>query len=154
MNTTSQIAKHLREFHFGGNWTGVSLKEKIKDVSFEESITKVKSFHNIATLIFHMDFYIDASITFLEGGPLEAADEKSFLFQEPSNEEEWKLLLESTWANARKLADLVEFLPEEKLGEPFESEKNGIYYRCLHGIIEHCHYHLGQISIIKTLIRS
>ena len=27
MNLTQQIAKHIREVYFGGNWTSVNLKE-------------------------------------------------------------------------------------------------------------------------------
>jgi hypothetical protein len=31
--------------------------------------------------------------------------------------------------------------------------KYGNYYRNLHGIIEHTHYHLGQIVLIKKLLK-
>jgi len=47
---------------------------------------------------------------------------------------------------------LIEQLPETKLGETFSDEKYGTYYRNLHGIIEHNHYHVGQIVIIKKLL--
>lgn len=33
MNVTTQIAKHFREVHFGGNWTDVYLKETLADVT-------------------------------------------------------------------------------------------------------------------------
>lgn len=33
MNDTEQIAKHLRDLHFGGNWTAVSLKDKLDGVT-------------------------------------------------------------------------------------------------------------------------
>jgi len=33
-------------------------------------------------------------------------------------------------------------------------EKYGNYYRNFHGIIEHCHYHLGQIVLIKKMLLS
>ena len=31
-------------------------------------------------------------------------------------------------------------------------EKYGTYYRNFHGLIEHAHYHLGQIVLIKKLV--
>jgi len=47
---------------------------------------------------------------------------------------------------------LIEQLPEAKLGEIFSEEKYGTYYRNIHGIIEHTHYHLGQIVLIKKIL--
>jgi len=55
---------------------------------------------------------------------------------------------------ALKLADLTEALPESRLQETFADEKYGNYYRNLHGLIEHTHYHLGQIVLIKKLLNS
>jgi len=43
-------------------------------------------------------------------------------------------------------------LPESKLSETFLDEKYGNYYRNIHGIIEHTHYHLAQIVLIKKLL--
>ncbi len=46
----------------------------------------------------------------------------------------------------------IEQLPESKLWETFSDEKYGNYYRNIHGIIEHSHYHLGQIVLIKKIL--
>jgi hypothetical protein len=43
-------------------------------------------------------------------------------------------------------------LPENKLEEVFDDKKYGNYYRNITGIIEHNHYHLGQIVLIKKII--
>jgi hypothetical protein len=50
---------------------------------------------------------------------------------------------------AEKFASLMDLLPESRLGENLADKKYGSYYRNLHGIIEHSHYHLGQIILIK-----
>ena len=36
----------------------------------------------------------------------------------------------------------------------FFHEKYGNYYRNLHGVIEHAHYHLGQIALIKKMFQN
>ncbi|MEM8891667.1 MAG: DUF1572 domain-containing protein, partial [Bacteroidota bacterium] len=41
---------------------------------------------------------------------------------------------------------------EEKYKEGFVDEKYGTYRRNIDGMIEHCYYHLGQISIIRKMI--
>ncbi|HBC04915.1 MAG TPA: DUF1572 domain-containing protein, partial [Aequorivita sp.] len=40
---------------------------------------------------------------------------------------------------------------DEKLNEIFADEKYGTYQRNIEGMIEHCYYHLGQISLLKKL---
>ena len=49
-------------------------------------------------------------------------------------------------------AILIEQLQESKLWEDFSENKYGNYYRNICGIIEHIHYHLGQIVLIKKII--
>jgi hypothetical protein len=60
--------------------------------------------------------------------------------------------LNKTWTDAENFTILIEQLPEGKLGETFFDEKYGNYYRNLHGVIEHTHYHLGQIVLIKKIL--
>ncbi len=62
-------------------------------------------------------------------------------------------MLEKTWADAENFAGMIEQLPESKLWEDFADPKYGNYYRNLVGIIEHIHYHLGQIVLIKKMLK-
>ena len=68
--------------------------------------------------------------------------------------EDWDKLLKSVWEHVDTFVKLVEQLPDSKLNETFVHEKYGIYYRNLLGVIEHTHYHLGQIAIIKKLVKN
>jgi hypothetical protein len=68
------------------------------------------------------------------------------------SEADWQNLMAKLFADAEKFANLIEQLPESRLGENIADEKYGNYYRNLHGIIEHTHYHLGQIVLIKKII--
>lgn len=78
MQSTEQIAKHLREVHFGANWTAVNLKDTLAGVTWRQAPTPVASFHSIATLVFHINYYIRATIEVLRGGSLDAKDALSF----------------------------------------------------------------------------
>jgi hypothetical protein len=153
MNLTAQIAQHLRAVYFGGNWTVSSFKEHLADVTWEEATTKVHSFNTIATLVFHTNYYIDVVIKVLQGAPLSGNDKHSFDHPPIHTQEDWEKMLDKSWKEAEVFAALIEAFPENKLGEVFMDEKYGNYYRNLHGIIEHCHYHLGQIVLVKKLIR-
>ncbi|MBI5856185.1 MAG: DUF1572 domain-containing protein [Sphingobacteriales bacterium] len=152
MNTAPQIAKFLKDVHFGGNWTAVNLKDTLADVSWQQATTKVYSFNTIATLAFHISYYIGAITQVLNEEPLTAKDKYSFDHPPINCKEDWDKMLEKVWADAETFAKRVEQFPESKLEEPFADGKYGNYYRNLHGIIEHTHYHLGQIVLIKKLL--
>jgi hypothetical protein len=78
MNFSAPIAKHIREVHFGGNWTSVNLKDTLADLSWQQATTQVYSFNTIATLVFHINYYISAVLKVLEGEALNAKDQYSF----------------------------------------------------------------------------
>jgi uncharacterized damage-inducible protein DinB len=152
MNTPAQIAKHLREVYFGGNWTWSNLKDNLEGVTWQDATTQVYGFNTIATLVYHVSYYVTTVMEVLKGGPLSSSDKLSFDTPPVQSAEDWDKLVNKVWADVTEFADLVEKLPEERLGETFTDEKYGIYYRNLHGIIEHTHYHLGQIALIKKII--
>ncbi len=152
MNLTTQIAKHFKDLHFGGNWTSVNLKDSLADVSWQQATTQVYTFNTIATLVYHTNYYVSAVLKVLQGEPLNAKDKYSFELSPILSQEDWENLLNKTWTDAETFTSLVEQLPDNKLDQIFCDEKYGNYYRNIHGIIEHTHYHLGQIVLIKKIL--
>jgi hypothetical protein len=151
MNLPEQIAKHFRQIHFGGNWTSVNLKETLADTDWQQATRKMFSLNTIAALVYHTNYYVSEVMKVLKGEPLNAHDKFSFDCPPIESQDDWAKLLDKPWTDAENFASLVEQLPEDKLWETFAGEKYGNYYRYLHGIIEHTHYHLGQIVLIKKL---
>ncbi len=152
MSLTEQIAKHFREIHFGGNWTWSNLKDNLADITWQQATTQVYSFNTIATLVYHINYYVSGVIKVFEGEPLDIKDKYSFDHPPIHSQEGWEKLVDKTFTEAEKFACLIEQLPESKLWENISEEKYGNYYRNIHGIIEHTHYHLGQIVLIKKIL--
>ena len=152
MSLSHQIAKHFRDVHFGGNWTSVNLRDQLSGLSWQRATQKVYSFNTIAALVYHMNYYVDRVILVLEGQALNASDKYSFELPPIISQEDWENLVNKTWTDAERFAALVEQIPEERLWEDFSENKYGNYYRNITGIIEHIHYHLGQIVLIKKII--
>lgn len=148
------MAKHFRDVHFGGNWTSVNLKDTLADVDWQMATTPVHRLNTIAVLVFHINYYVSAVLKVLQGGPLQASDKFSFDLPPITSEEEWQQLIAKTLAEATTFADAMEKLEDHQLAENFTDGKYGTWYRNLAGIIEHTHYHLGQISIIKKMIKT
>jgi uncharacterized damage-inducible protein DinB len=149
---TKQIAKQFRDVYFGGNWTASNLKDNLADIDWEQATTKVSSFNTIAALVCHINYYVRVVSKVLKGEPLNASDKFSFDLPPINSQEDWTNLLDTAWADAENFANLIEQMPENMLWEDFFEGKYGNYYRNLHGIIEHAHYHLGQIVLIKKMI--
>ncbi|MCF8448849.1 MAG: DinB family protein [Taibaiella sp.] len=153
MSVSAQLAKHSREVFFGGNWTCSNLKDNLADVTWQQATTQVHDINTIATLVYHMSYYVSGVLKVLQGDPLSARDTESFSHPPITSQADWEDLLARVWADAGAFAALIEQLPEHKLWENFTDEKYGIYYRNIHGIIEHTHYHLGQIAVVKKILQ-
>lgn len=152
MNLTRQIANHIREVFFGGNWTSSNLKDNLANVTWQQATTQVHSFNTIGALSYHINYFVSAALQVLQGDPLSAHDKYSFDHPPILSQKDWEKLLDKSRTDAENLANLTEQLPENKLWETFADEKYGNYYRNIHGIIEHTHYHLGQIVLIKKIL--
>ena len=152
MNVAAQLAKHFRQVYFGGNWTSVNIKEVLAGLSWQHATQNIHSCNSILALVYHMNYYVIAIKEVLEGRALTAKDKFSFEHPQVQSEEDWQKLLNKVFEEAETFARLVEQLPEGRLWETFSDEKYGNYFRNITGVIEHLHYHLGQIVIIKKMM--
>lgn len=151
MTIPQQLAKHFRDVHFGGNWTTSCLRDQLKDVSWQQAVKKPGDFNSILTLVYHMSYFVPVLSNVLRGNKLDAHDKYSWQPPNIQSQQDWEDLLATIWKEAETAAALIETLPAEKLEAYFSEEKYGSYYRNIAGIIEHLHYHLGQIVMLKKL---
>ncbi len=149
---THRLAQHFRAVYFGGNWVSVHLKEHLDTLNWQQAITKVGDLNTIASLVYHLNYYVEGVRQVLEGGKLDIRDKYSFDLPPFTGKSDWDKLLSRTYAQAEALASLIEQLPETTLGADFTDPKYGTYYRNLQGLTEHAHYHLGQIVLLKKLL--
>jgi uncharacterized damage-inducible protein DinB len=154
MNPAPLIARALREVYNGKNWTWVDLRTALQDVDWKAATARVGELNPIALLVYHMDYYVRIQLKVLQGGSLEGSDKDSFNMPPVQSQGAWEALVKQAFDNAEALAQRIEKLPEERLGETFSEEKYGDLYRNLQGNVEHLHYHLGQILVLKKLVKA
>lgn len=152
MQLSAFIGKHIKEVYFGKNWTAVNLKDTLSGIDWKMATQKVEPFHTIAELVYHMNYYINTVLKVYHGGPLKGNDAVSFDCPPIESQQAWEAFLENIWAEVNEFARLTAELSDEKLDALIGEEKYGSYQRNLFGIIEHCHYHLGQIVWLKKMI--
>ncbi|MFS4429926.1 DUF1572 domain-containing protein [Chryseobacterium sp. S90] len=155
MSSVSQLSKRFREVLFDGLWiANTNFKDQLSDVTLEQAVKKIDSLNTIAMLTFHIDYYIAGIVNVFEGGDLEIKDKFSFDLPSIDSQEQWEGLLHKLWMDSEKFATLLEQMPDTKLDEVFVDEKYGTYQRNIDGMIEHCYYHLGQITLLKKLLKN
>jgi uncharacterized damage-inducible protein DinB len=153
MKKNKYLAKRLREVLLDGKWiANTNVKEQITDLNWEKATQKIENLNTIALLVFHLNYYLDGILNVFKGGDLEIRDQYSFDLPEIKSEEEWKKLVDTFLKNAEKFANHVEQMDENQFEKPFVFEKYGNYWRNIDGVIEHCYYHCGQISLIRKMI--
>lgn len=152
MDIQQQIARHFREVFFGGNWTASNLKDHLSGLSWSAATTRVGSLNTIVSLVYHINYYVTAILNVVKGGPLDAHDKFSFDHPVVSSQEDWEKMLDKLWNDATELAELIGQFPVARLDENFKDPKYGNYLRNFLGVIEHSHYHLGQIVLVKKLV--
>jgi len=152
LELNKQLAKHVREVFFGGNWTSVNVKQTLSDIDWKMATKKTNEINTISVLVFHIGYYIKAVLKVFQGGSLDAHDKYSFDLPPITKEEEWQKLIETTLADAEELAKEVEKLNDQELSSDLAGPKYGSKYKNIMGLIEHTHYHLGQIALLKKII--
>lgn len=152
MKTQAQIAKHLRDVFYGGNWTWSNVRAHLEDVSWEQANARVGSLNTIVALTHHIHYYVKAQLSVMRGQELTASDKFSFDHPLIESDASWNEMLAAMFQDVDALAMLIDNLSDETLAADFADAKYGSYYRNLIGMIEHTHYHLGQIVVIKKLL--
>jgi len=153
MQITHLMGAHIREVYEGNNWTGVSIADVINDVNWQQAQQKtIGSPNTIASLLHHLYYWNGIIQQRMNGENPSVPETNGFDVGEFNSESDWGILKEKTQQSFMQLAEAVKNFPEEKLSETYATGKSA-YYKNFQGIVEHAHYHLGQMVIIKNLLQ-
>jgi len=155
MTLNQQLAQQIRDLFLTGQWIGanINLKAQLEDVDVAMANAKYESLNTIALLTFHLNYYLEGVMNVFKGGALDIKDKYSYDMPPITSQEEWDTMRENIYINAEYFVFLVEQMPTSRLTDDFTDEKYGTYQRNLIGILEHSYYHLGQIVLIKKLLK-
>ncbi|MGC4232994.1 MAG: DUF1572 domain-containing protein [Niabella sp.] len=151
---SQQLAQQFTGVHQTKDWvSATSLRLQLSDVTWEEANKKMGNHNSIAVLAFHLNYYVNGINRVLEGNPLDIRDQFSFDAPEITNEENWQTLLQKLEKDADRFSSLVSQKPPEYWEQPFANLNYGSNYHNINAMIQHIYYHLGQIVLLKKLIR-
>jgi uncharacterized damage-inducible protein DinB len=156
MNTaslSSQVSKQFKDVYFGGNWTATNLRDHVKDLEWKEATQELNKVNSIATLVYHIHYFVKVQLRVFEGHPLEGNDRLSFDHPPIHSADDWNAFLDLVFREGELYSAHLESLPEHIWNSTFVDEKYGTYWDNVIGLIEHTHYHLGQIALLKKVLR-
>jgi hypothetical protein len=153
MTRNITLATRLREVLLNGRWiANTNYKEQILSITWQQAIKKVDSLNTIASLTYHINYYLAGLLNAFKNEKLEISDKFSFDIPQISSEEDWGKLVTEFLDNSEKFANQVEQMDDWIFDQPFIDAVYGNNLRNIEGVIEHSYYHLGQISLIKKMI--
>lgn len=154
MNSKVALVNRLREVLLNGHWiANTNYKEQILDISWQEATRKIGDLNTIAALTYHINYYLAGLLKAFETGKLDISDKYSFDLPPIQTQNDWDRLVQEFLDNSEKFIAAVEQMEDSTFDQPFVEKKYGSYLRNLDGLIEHSYYHLGQIALIKKMIR-
>jgi len=153
MLSTEAIAQHVLDVHEGNNWTEVDLAHTLRDVTLSEATTQTAASPNtIAALVRHLAYWNRVVARRAQGHATEIGPDNGFDGPALTTSEEWQALCADLLHAGHELAAAVRSFPEARLLEPI-LPKYSAAYKNPQGAVEHLHYHLGQIVVLKNLVR-
>lgn len=154
MERNKELANRLSEVLLNGYWiANTNYKSQLQNLTWIQATQKIENLNTIASLTFHINYYLAGIINVFKEGRLEIKDKYSFNIPPIKSQKDWEKLVDEFLVNSETFIECLYKLPDSKLDEPFVNEKYGTYLRNIEGVIEHCYYHLGQISLLKKMIK-
>jgi uncharacterized damage-inducible protein DinB len=138
-----------------GAWFGDTYMEKLADVTEKEAFTPpMKGVHTIAELVAHVIYWRSPVIKKLKGDKDYAASVDSpgnWQTLEQLKEKGWKNLLQEFAESQKQLLAALKNAKPEFFKEEYSSGNSWDYVT--EGIVQHDIYHLGQLALVKKMIR-
>lgn len=154
-NNPLKLSERFREVILSGTWiANTNFKNELNNLDWKIATATFQNLNTISILAQHIHYYIKGVKNVFLGGKLEISDKYSFDFPEMTSQEDWENFLVQFWKDSEEFAELIEQLNEEKLDENFVDEKYGTFLRNIDGMIEHSYYHLGQIVLLKKIMKN
>jgi uncharacterized damage-inducible protein DinB len=152
MYNTELIAENLHHVYYGNNWTDVSIADTLNGISYRQAIQKTDASANtIAALVNHLWFWNTIILQRMNGVNPAIPEENGMDVTGINSEQEWSDLIHRLQISFDELINAVRAFPADKLELLVKDRTTTIGFNLL-GIVEHAHYHLGQIVLLKNLV--
>ena len=149
MNTEiSRIRDQLRRAVLGGAWHGPSVSEAMAALSHEQAWRHLApGTHSPAELVPHIAAWLDIVRRRFTGQVVTPTTADDWPAVPAGSAKAWGECRDRVMHAHAALDDALAGADDGKLAELIPGQDNDIYYM-LHGAVQHCIYHAGQVQLI------
>lgn len=146
----------IEKVYSGNPWYGNSIKSVLKDIDPKTAFTKAaRNVHTIAELVAHIIAWREFVISKIKGdSDFKITQKLSFDWKRIDRNEKtaWKNLLNALEKNQHEILTTLKKLDDDFLELHVSRRRYNIEF-LIEGGIQHDIYHLGQISLLKKMIK-
>ncbi len=154
MTELERIQDQLRKTFAGPAWHGPSVLEQLADLSeVEAAAHPLPGCHSMDELVAHMAAWRRLAVHRLKGDSSYKVGPDLDWPQLPRGDGAWESLQEALRQTQRELLAAVRNLDPKELDELVPGSEYS-WHSLLHGVMQHDLYHLGQIGMMKKILRS
>jgi uncharacterized damage-inducible protein DinB len=153
MKKQEQLGKLFSDLFDGTPWIDVNIMSTLDEITAKEAATKpFPDFNSIWEIVNHMISWRDTVLKRLQGETIESPDDNYFSFIRDRSESAWKNTKERLRESQLQWLKTIRKMTGKELDVRQESNPFS-NYELAHGILQHDSYHLGQIRLVKKLVR-
>jgi uncharacterized damage-inducible protein DinB len=157
MSEAKRIADQLRRAFHGEAWHGPALLELLKGITAKQAAPRpLAKAHSIWELALHIGAWERTARRWMGGEIAELphlAGEDDWPPVRDTSDAAWQQTVESLIAEHDRLVELAGQLSDLQLSEKVAGREYSVYF-LLHGLVQHCLYHAGQIALLKKAVAS
>lgn len=147
-----RIAQQIKSAIEGRAWHGSSLLEQLAGVTAEQAASKpLGGAHSVWELVLHVEAWLKYVARALEGEsmpPWEIALEDDWPPVTDTSAAAWRAAVQSIGDVGGRIREALRKFGDDDL-ERIVKGREYTFYFMLHGVIQHCAYHSGQMALVK-----
>ncbi len=155
MTAIEQLVLDFKSFYNDNPWFGNSYLEVISDILLAEALATPPNQHSIAVLLWHMVKWCRALTERLLGNldfRADVTDADNWPEANVQNDETWQAAKTAFAEQQTILIEQLSARDEAFLDTDFVPGRT--FRRLAGGVLQHDIYHLGQIAMVKSLVRN
>lgn len=159
MSERSRLVEELDRVFRGDPWYGPSVRAVLEDVTATEARARpLPAAHSIWELVLHMTGWKDEVRRRLAGFPAGNPPAGDWP-RAPAGDDAWPVALAALESSHLALRAALDAMADDVLERPVLDERDPALgtgltqWQTLRGILQHDVYHLGQISLLKRVLR-
>ncbi|HKO77039.1 MAG TPA: DinB family protein [Flavobacterium sp.] len=153
MSESKRISNLYQSIYNGNPWLEVTLANTLKDITAEQAYRKINpDLNTIWEIVNHLIQWRRNILRRMQGEIITTPDHNYFVPVIDPSEVAWQQSLQNL-AKSQELWNSFFESFDDKDFEKIYPNNNHTYYEHIHGIIQHDVYHLGQIVILKKLVK-